>query len=419
MDIKELEKIIEEVEIQIQPEFKKYEEQALKNSEEILEAFNEFKISETDLHGTTGYGYNDIGREKIDKIFAKILGTELAIARSHFISGTHALTVAHFGILRPNDIMLAISGLPYDSLQKVIGIIENNSSLKSFGIKYEQIDLINNMFDECKIIDRIKKQDIKLVTIQKSRGYSTRNTLFNEEINNIIKKIRQAEKEIKLINPNYIPVIILVDNCYSELVENVKIEGADLLVGSLIKNLGGAIATNGGYIAGREELIELCAERLTCPGQGREVGPTLESNRNLLQGIYHAPQVVLASLKCAIFTSCILEKLGYDVNPKYNEKRGDIVQNIIFNDEEKMVKYIQGIQQGSAIDSYVLPIASDMPGYKDKVIMASGSFISGSSIELSCDGPLRPPYIAYQQGAVTYEYGKIGVIKAIKNLLNI
>ena len=355
------------------------------------------------------YGYNDIGREVIEKVFAQVLGAEDALVRSQFISGTHALTVALFAFLRPNDVMLSITGKPYDTLDEVIGIKDNNSSLKSFGIKYEQIDLINDDFDYDKIREVLSTKQIKLIEIQRSKGYSTRRSLTIEKLEKVIKLIKEIDKD----------VIVMIDNCYCEFVEDKSPceIGADIIVGSLIKNLGGGIAPNGAYIAGRTDLVDLAGERLTVPGEGREVGPTLGINKQLLQGLFMAPSVVASSLKTAVFSSYMLEQLGYDVEPKYNDNRADIVQNIIFNDPDKLIAYCRGIQAYSPIDSYVMPDASDMPGYVDKVIMASGSFTQGSSIELSCDGPLRNPYIAYQQGGLTFEYGKLGVMNAINNLI--
>ena len=304
--------------------------------------------------------------------------------------------------------MISISGAPYDTLQTVIGIgeEESKSSLKSFNINYEQIDLINNDFDIEKIKERLSKKDVKLVEIQKSRGYSTRKSLTIDKIENVILEIRKVNKD----------VIIMVDNCYGEFVEDREpIEvGADIAVGSLMKNLGAGIATSGAYIVGRKDLIEFCAERLTSPGIGKEIGPSLNQNTLLLKGLFFAPSVVKSSLKTAIFASRCLEKLGYDVEPKYNEKRGDIVQTLRLGTEEHLVKFCQGIQKGSPIDSNVLPYPGDMGGYEDKVIMAAGTFTQGSTIELSCDGPIRAPYIAYMQGGLTYEYGKLGILKAIE-----
>ena len=351
----------------------------------------------------------DIGRDTLEDVYSDIFKSESSLVRTQFISGTHALTVTLFGILRPNDILLSITGKPYDTLEEVIGIRENKSSLKSFGIKYEQIDLINDDFDYDKIKLALENNKIKLIEIQRSKGYSTRKSIDTEKLEKVIKFIKKIDED----------VIIMIDNCYCEFVSKKEpIElGADIVVGSLIKNLGGGIASNGAYVCGKKELIDLVSERLTAPGEGKEVGPTLGINKSLYQGLFMAPSVVKASLKTAILTSYIMEKLGFEVQPKYNETRADIVQNIIFNDPEKLIRYCKGIQSGSPIDSFVAPEPWDMPGYEDKIIMASGSFTQGSSIELSCDGPIRKPYIAYQQGALTYEYGKLGVIKAVKYLL--
>ena len=394
-----------EAEKSCKSEFDKINQLCELNSIKVLKAFNQNHISEIHFNSTTGYGYNDIGREAIEKVFADILGCEDALVRSQFISGSHALTVALFAFLRPGDVLLSITGKPYDTLDEVIGIRENASSLKSFGINYEQIDLVDNDFDYEKIIETLTNNQIKLIEIQRSKGYSTRKSIPIDKLEKVIKTIRSVDQE----------VIIMIDNCYCEFVEEKSPceVGADIIVGSLIKNLGGGIAPNGAYIAGRTDLVELAAERLTVPGEGREVGPTLGINKQLLQGLYMAPSVVANSLKTAILTSYMLEKLGYEVEPKYNERRADIVQNIIFNDPNKLIEYTRGIQGASAIDSYVVPAPSDMPGYEDQIIMASGSFTQGSSIEISCDGPLRKPYIAYQQGGLTYEYGKLSVMNAI------
>lgn len=380
------------------------------NSLKVLAAFNEEGVSESDFSSTTGYGYNDIGRDKIERIFAKVLGGEAALVRNQFISGTHALTVALFAYLRPNDTMLSITGLPYDTLHEVIGIKKNPSSLASFNIIYEQIDLVDNDFDYDNIEKTLKNKKIKLIEIQRSKGYSTRKSITIEKVEKVIKFIRNIDKE----------VIIMVDNCYCEFVESVSpLEvGADIIVGSLIKNLGGGIAPNGAYIAGRKDLIKLAGERLTVPGEGVEVGPSLGINKDLLMGLYHAPSVVGSSLKTSILTSKVLEELGYDVEPKYNEERADIVQNIIFGNKDDLINYCKGIQASSAIDSKASPEPVDMPGYDSQIIMASGSFIQGSSIEISCDGPIREPFIAYQQGSVTYEYGKIAVMIAVNNIIN-
>jgi len=396
------------VEKEIKEEFEKIDKIKEKNSLKVLMAFQKNNISDMHFGTTTGYGYGDIGRDTIEKIFAEVLGAEDSLVRNQFISGSHALTVALFAMLRPGDIMLSINGKPYDTLDEVIGIVENKSSLKSYGVKYEQIDLIGNDFDTESIVKRVEKNDIKLICIQRSRGYSTRESLSLEKIGNVIKEIRKVNNTAK----------IMIDNCYGEFVDEIEPTslGADLIVGSLIKNLGGGISPNGAYIAGNKDLVELAAERLTVPGQGKEVGPSLGANKQILQGLFFAPQVVSNAVKTAVFASRMLEKLGYEVSPKYNEKRTDIVQTINFNDSEKLIKFCQGIQMGSPVDSNSVPEPWEMPGYTDKVIMAAGAFTQGSSIELSCDAPIRPPYTAFMQGGLTYEYGKLGVLKAISQI---
>lgn len=401
-------KLVNDSEKELDKEFKKIDEICEYNSLKVLNAFWNNKLSEAHFSQTTGYGYDDIGRDVIEKIYAEIFGAEDALVRSQFISGSHALTVALFAYLRPGDTMLSISGLPYDTLHEVIGIVPNDSSLKSFGVNYEQIDLINDDFDYEKIEERLKKSKIKLIEIQRSKGYSTRKSISNSKIKKVVDLIRNYDKD----------VIIMVDNCYCEFVDKVSpIEmGADIIVGSLIKNLGGGIAPNGAYIVGKKRLVDLAGERLTLPGEGREVGPTLGINKQILEGLFFSPSVVASALKTAVLASKVLEKLGYKVEPRYNDERVDIVQNIEFGNEEDLVKYCQGIQMASPVDSFAIPMPWDMPGYEDKVIMAAGTFTQGSSIELSCDGPIRKPYIAYMQGSLTYEYGKIAIIKAVSNL---
>lgn len=396
------------VEKKIEETIKDIDKNCMYFSQKVLNAFQNNNISDMHFQSTTGYGYSDIGRDTIEKVFAEVLGAEDSLVRSQFISGTHALTVTLFALLRPNDTLLSITGKPYDTLDQIIGIEENESSLKAFGVKYEQIDLKDNDFDYEEIEKRVKKGNIKVIEIQRSKGYSTRESLVIDKLEKVIKLIKSINKDI----------IIMVDNCYCEFVERkTPIEvGADVIVGSLIKNLGGGIAPNGAYVAGKKKLVDLAAQRLTVPGQGKEVGPTLGINKSILQGLYMAPSVVASSLKTAIFASCMLEELGYKVSPKYESKRADIVQNIEFGEADKLIKYCQGIQMGSAIDSNSIPEPWDMPGYTDKVIMASGSFIQGSSIEISCDGPIRPPYIAYMQGGLTYEYGKLAVMQAVSNM---
>ncbi len=402
--------LVSKCEMECIEEFLKIDEACEYNSLKVLSSFHTNQVSDSCFNSTTGYGYNDLGRETIENIFKDVLGAEDALVRSQFISGSHALNVCFFALLRPGDILLSISGKPYDTLDEVIGIKDNPSSLKSFGVHYAEIDLINDDFDYEGIKDYLSTHKVKVVEIQRSKGYSTRKSLSLEKVGKAIKCIKEIDNDI----------IVMVDNCYCEFVSSSEPTsvGADIIVGSLIKNLGGGIAPNGAYIAGRHDLVELCAERLTLPGEGREVGPTLGINKQILQGIYMAPSVVAASLKTAILTSRVLEKLGYEVEPKYNDVRSDIVQNIVFKDADKLIEFVKGIQEGSAIDSNAIVEPSDMPGYSDQVIMASGSFTQGSSIELSCDGPIREPYIAYMQGSLTYPYGKFGLMKAVEKIIN-
>lgn len=389
--------------------FRKIDDNEAYFSSLVLTAFRKNNINESHFQATTGYGYNDAGREAIEKVFAMVLKGEKALVRNQFISGSHALATTLFALLRPGDTMLSITGEPYDTLHEVIGIKENPSSLKSFNINYEQIDLVNNHFNMEAIATKLKEKKIKLIAIQRSRGYSLRKSLLIKDIEEVIKKIREIDKE----------VIIMIDNCYCEMVEQTSpLEvGANVIVGSLIKNLGGAIANNGAYICGDEKLIELCAERLNLPGEGMAVGPSLGANKKILQGLYFAPSVVASSLKTTIIAAYILEHLGYEVSPRYNELKADIVLAITFNDKELLIKFVQAIQKYSPIDANTRPIPAPMPGYEDEVIMASGSFVQGSSIELSCDGPLRPPFVAYLQGGVTYNYGKLAVQNAIKEII--
>lgn len=402
--------LVSEAENSIQSVFKKIEDIAYFNSKKVLNAFWSENISEAHFNSTTGYGYGDLGRDALERVYAKVFAAEDALVRNQFISGTHALSTAFFALLRPGDTLLSITGKPYDTLDSVIGFNDNASSLKAFGVKYEQIDLIDNDFDYDLIKERVAKNNIKVIEIQRSIGYSMRKSISIDSLEKVIKVIREVNKD----------VIIMVDNCYCEFVsikEPIEV-GADICIGSLIKNLGAGIASNGAYIVGRKDLIHLCSERLNVAGEAKEVGPSLGANKSFFQGLYMAPSVVASSLKTVVLASYLLEQLGYQVSPKWNEERIDIVQTITFNDEDKLIKFVQGVQKGSAIDAFALPVPSDMPGYDDKIIMASGSFTQGSSIELSCDGPIRPPYIAYLQGSLTYEYGKIGILKAIENMEN-
>lgn len=379
------------------------------NSQKVIKAFWQSNISETDFNSTTGYGYGDVGRDKIEKVYSDIFETESALVRNQFISGTHALSTAFFVLLRPGDLLLSITGKPYDTLDSIIGFNDNQSSLKSFGIRYDQIDLKNNCFDYEAISKYLKLNKVKVIEIQRSIGYSTRSSIGIEDIDEVIRLVKCIDKDI----------IVMVDNCYCEFVGKLEPTqvGADICVGSLIKNLGGGIASNGAYIVGNEYLINLCSERLNVAGEASDVGPSLGANKMFLQGLYMAPSVVASALKTSVLAAYLLEEIGYSVNPRWNDERNDIVLAIKFNDKEKLIKFVEGIQSGSAIDANVLPVASSMPGYDDEIIMASGSFTQGSSIEISCDGPLRKPYIAYLQGGLTYEYGKIALIKALEKIM--
>mgnify|MGYP004477707817 FL=1 len=390
--------------------FNEVDDIALYNSEKVINAFHKNNLSEVHFNSSTGYGYNDIGRDVIESIYKDIFKCEDALVRTQFISGTHALSTTLFGLLRPHDTMLSICGKPYDTLDEVIGIRDNDSSLKSMLVNYIEIDLIDNDFDYDKISEVLKNNKIKLIEIQRSKGYSTRESLSIDKVSKVIKLIKEIDKD----------VIVMVDNCYCEFVGKIEPTevGADVVVGSLIKNLGGGVTTNGAYVVGKEKYVKLVSERLNVPGQGKEVGPSLNQNRSILQGLYFAPSVVSSSVKVAILTSLVMESLGYDVSPRYNDERVDIVQNIIFNDKDKMISYCNSIQSSSAVDSNAIVIETDMPGYSDKIVMASGSFTQGSSIELSCDGPVRSPYIIYQQGSLTYFYGKLALINAVNKIMD-
>lgn len=401
-DIKKAEDKLKEV-------FASIDDVCFYNSQKVLNAFWKENISEMHFNSTTGYGYGDIGRDKIEAVFKDIFETEAALVRNQFISGTHALSTAFFALLRPGDLLLSITGKPYDTLDSVIGFNDNPSSLKSFGIKYDQIDLVDNHFDYDAISNYLKNNKVKVIEIQRSIGYSNRNSIGIEDIKEVIRLVKGVDENI----------IVMIDNCYCEFVgkfEPTQV-GADICVGSLIKNLGGGIATNGAYIVGRKDLINLCSERLNVAGEASEVGPSLGANKMFLQGLYMAPSVVASALKTSVLASYILEDMGYNVSPRWNEDRNDIVLAITFNDKDKLIQFVEGIQMGSAIDANVTPVAADMPGYDDQVIMASGSFTQGSSIEISCDGPLREPYIAYLQGGLTYEYGKIALMKALEKIM--
>lgn len=402
-------KFANECEIELKPIFEEYDKVALFNSAKVLKAFQDNMLSVSDFTEITGYGFTDEGRDKLERVYAQIFKAEDALVRPQIMSGTHALNLTFTGLLKYGDTFISISGEPYDSLKSIIGITgDSRNSLIQNGVKYEQIELVNDDFDIEAIQNRLKESKVKLVEIQRSRGYAHRKSLT-------IDKIEKAIQAIRKVNTD---VIIMVDNCYGEFVEEREPTevGADIVVGSLMKNLGAGIATSGAYIAGKKDLIELCAERLTAPGVGKEIGPSLNQNTAFIKGLFFAPSVVSSSVKTAVFASRILERLGYKVSPKFDEPRADIVQTIELGDADKLIKFCQGIQMGSPIDSYVVPEPSDMGGYDDKVIMAAGTFTEGSTIELSCDGPIREPYIAYMQGGLTYEYGKLGILKALSAL---
>lgn len=397
------------IEKELIKEFNKIDEICMYNTAKVMNAFEKNRVSEIHFNKSTGYGYDDLGRETIEKIYKNIFGTEDALVRIQFVNGTHALSTALYACLESEDVLMSITGSPYDTLCETIGIKENSLSLIQRGIKYEQIELLKNDFDEKEILKKVKKYNPKLIFIGRSRGYSIRESICLSKIKEIIQKIKDVQEN----------VIIMVDNCYGEFVEKIEPTdvGADIIAGSLIKNIGGSLCETGGYIVGKKEYIERASEILTAPGIGKECGATLGKNKEILQGLYMSPHIVSQALKVAIFTSKILEELGFEVFPKYSEKRTDIIQSVILNSEEKLVKFIQGIQKASPVDSFVSPEAWDMPGYSNKVIMAAGTFVSGASIELSADAPIKEPYIAYIQGAITYESGKIAILKAIDNML--
>lgn len=379
----------------------------------VMSAFQEFRVSEACFAGTTGYGYNDLGRDTLDKIYARVFGAESALVRIGFVNGTHTIATALFAVVKPGDTLLSITGTPYDTLQRTIGIAgDGDGSLKFYGIDYAQVDLLKNGDPD---IDGIKKaasnSKVKAVMLQRSRGYALRRAFGVDDIENIIKAVRE-------VNPN---ANILVDNCYgefTELREPIDV-GADLIVGSLIKNPGGGLAPTGGYIAGRADLVERAAIRMTTAGIGGECGSTLGNNRLLYQGFFMAPHIVAQALKTAAFCAGMMERLGFKTSPNAIEKRHDIIQMIEFGSADKLLKFCSGIQHGSPVDSYVTPVPWEMPGYEDEVVMAAGAFIQGSSIELSCDGPMREPYLGFMQGGLTYESGKLGVMLAASEIIKV
>lgn len=392
-------------------ELKKIDEIQEYNQRKMIKAFQLAGVRESHLKGSTGYGYDDAGRDTLDRVYAYCFDAEDALVRHNFVSGTHALTVALFGMLRPNDTMLSVTGMPYDTIRSAIGIEgDYPGSLKDFGINFEMTELKDDGTVDYEEVERqIADKQPKMVYIQRSRGYSLRNSLTYKEI----KKICDISKRV---SPKS---IVMLDNCYGEFVEKIEplSVGVDIMAGSLIKNPGGGIAPTGGYIAGKKELVEMCAYRLTTPGTGKEIGATLDVSREMFMGAYHAPHVTGEALKTAVFAAALFEILGYETTPKYNDERGDIIQLIMLGDEQKLESFCGGIQSGSAVDSFVVPVASDMPGYENKVIMAAGAFTLGSSIELSADAPIRPPYAVWMQGGLNFHGGKLGIMLAADKIL--
>ena len=391
--------------------FRQIDQTAQENTRRVLESFRSHRVSEACFSGTTGYGYDDLGRETLDKIYAELLGTESALVRIGFVNGTHALTTALFALAKPGETILSLTGLPYDTLQEAIGIRGNGfGSLKFYGIEYQQVELdINGGPDYQGITRACKNPNVTAVLIQRSRGYASRKALTVNEIGQMIRTVREVRQDIH----------VMVDNCYGEFtdIREPGHVGADLMAGSLIKNPGGGVAPTGGYVAGREELVARAAVRLTTPGIGGECGASLGNNRLLFQGLFVAPHVVAQSLKTSVFCAAMMEELGIDSFPGVDEPRSDIIQTVRLGSEDRMKRFCRGIQKGAPVDSYVTPEPWAMPGYEDPVIMAAGAFIQGSSIELSADGPIREPYNIYVQGGITYESGKLGILYAVEELL--
>ena len=405
-------KLVSEAEESIKEQFKHIENFCEINQLRVMKAFADNRESDSHFVATTGYGYDDLGRDTLDRVYADIMGAEDALVRHNFISGTHTISTALFAVLRPNDILVSITGKPYDTLEEVIGIQgeAGNGSLKDFGVKYVQIDLKHDGTPDLEQIKfTLTHMNVKAVTIQRSKGYGWRPTYSAKDIGALIEFVKEISPE----------TICIVDNCYGEFVETEEptAYGADLIAGSLIKNPGGGLAPTGGYIAGKQKYVELCAYRLTSVGIGKEAGASLGFNRQMYQGLFMAPHVVSQALKAAVLCSAVFEKLGFEVDPKPNEIRHDIIQSIKFGDPDKVTAFCQGIQKGAPVDSFVTPEPWDMPGYSSQVIMAAGAFVQGASIELSADAPIKPPYIAYMQGGLTYESAKLGIMVAADKML--
>lgn len=400
---------------EVEPLFNDYDDIREFNQFKVLKAFQEENISDYHFTNTTGYGYGDIGRDTLDLVYARIFKSEKALVRPQFVSGTHTIACVLYGILRPNDTLLAITGTPYDTIHGIIGInqkddAENQGSLKDFGVNYRQVDLKHGAIDIEGALEVLRAdKSIKMIHIQRSKGYASRNSFTIDDIEHAIQGIRTEFKE----------VVIFVDNCYGEFVEDrepVEV-GADIIAGSLIKNMGGGIAPTGGYIAGRGDLVELSSYRLTVPGLGGECGSTFGVMRSFYQGTFLAPNVAMEATKTAVYAAKLMELAGFEVHPKAEVKRTDIVQAITFRNKDKLISFVKGIQYGSPVDSGATCEPWDMPGYKDQVIMAAGTFISGASIELSCDAPIREPYTAYLQGGLTFDHGKIGILIALSRII--
>ena len=405
-------KLVSEAEESIKEQFKHIENICEINQLRVMKAFADNRVSDSHFVATTGYGYDDLGRDTLDRVYADIMGAEDALVRHNFISGTHTISTALFAVLRPNDILVSITGKPYDTLEEVIGIQgeAGNGSLKDFGVKYVQIDLKHDGTPDLEQIKfTLTHMNVKAITIQRSKGYGWRPTYSAKDIGALIEFVKEISPE----------TICIVDNCYGEFVqtEEPTSRGADLMAGSLIKNPGGGLAPTGGYIAGKQKYVELCAYRLTSVGIGKEAGASLGFNRQMYQGLFMAPHVVSQALKAAVLCSAVFEKLGFEVDPKPNEIRHDIIQSIKFGDPDKVTAFCQGIQKGAPVDSFVTPEPWDMPGYSSQVIMAAGAFVQGASIELSADAPIKPPYIAYMQGGLTYESAKLGIMVAADKML--
>ena len=408
----ELVKLAVDIEKKCFDVFERIKQVSAYNQSKVISAMQKYRVSDSHFTGSTGYGYNDRGREVLESVYAEAFGAEDALVRHQITCGTHALALCLYGILRPGDELLAITGKPYDTLDEVIGIRGccGTGSLKDYGVTYRQVDLLENGEIDYEKVEKSINDRTKMVFLQRSRGYSWREPIT-------VERIGEAVKFVKKIKPD---VVVMVDNCYGEFVEYKEPTdaGADIIAGSLIKNPGGGIALSGGYIAGRKDLVELVSYRMTVPGIGREVGATLGQNRTLFEGFFLAPHIVAESLKGAVFAAALMESLGYETCPAYNEKRSDIIQAIKFGNPDAVIAFCQGVQKGSPVDSFVTPVPNEMPGYDSPVIMAAGAFVQGSSIELSADAPIRPPYIAYLQGGLVFEHVKLGVLCAVQELVN-